>query len=495
MTLTTLLLYVGIAAVGLTLLTYFLFNKKENILMSFAQNFVGALFIFSGWVKAADPLGTAYKMEEYFAEFEATFQGTWFSFISPVFPQLANYVVAFSVFMIVFEILLGLMLILGHKSKFTAWAFLILVAFFTFLTGFTYLTGYVPEGVNFFEFGGWSAYKDTNMKVTDCGCFGDFIKLEPKVSFLKDVFLLIPAFYFLFRSKDMHQLFGRNARNIALSALTIGVTVYCFSNYVWDLPKTDFRPFKKGKNLYEAKNLEDEAQANVQIVAYRMTNKADGKVIELPYYDYLKEFKNYPETEWALEQLKSEPTIAKTKLTDFDITDLDDYNINDDILNNEKPVLFLVAYKLYGDGVPATKIVKDTIYTRDTMRVNTTEGYVVERNIDRIEERTINYTDYAWKDYYVERYTKDLMPFIKEAQQDGVEVILAIGQASIDQIEDFESDMKLGVRYAMADDILLKTIVRSNPGILLMDKGILLDKWHYKKLPTYEVVKEQYLKQ
>ena len=132
MSLTTLLIYVGIAAILLTLITVFVFKKKDNYIMSYIQNFVGALFVFSGWVKAVDPLGTAYKMEEYFAEFEATFQGTWFSFIAPIFPLLNNYVVIFSVAMIVFEIILGIMLITGHKPKFTAWAFLILVAFFTF---------------------------------------------------------------------------------------------------------------------------------------------------------------------------------------------------------------------------------------------------------------------------------------------------------------------------------------------------------------------------
>ena len=133
--------------------------------------------------------------------------------------------------MIVFEIALGLMLLLGHKPKFTSWAFLILVLFFTFLTGFTYLTGYVSDGVNFFSFSDWGAYKDTNMKVTDCGCFGDFIKLKPKTSFLKDVFLLIPGFYFLFKPSHMHQLFSRNIRNILVVLTVVGITFYCFSNY------------------------------------------------------------------------------------------------------------------------------------------------------------------------------------------------------------------------------------------------------------------------
>lgn len=495
MTLGTLLLYVGIAAVILTLIVVYGFKKHKNYVMSYLQNFVGALFLFSGWVKAVDPLGTAYKMTDYFAEFEATFQGTWLSFLAPLFPLLNNYVVGFSVFMIIFEIILGLMLITGHKPKFTSWAFMIMLLFFTFLTGFTYLTAYVPEGINFFDFSHWGPFMETNMKVTDCGCFGDFIKLPPKTSFLKDVFLLIPGFYFLFRHSDMHQLFTRNIRNVSLSLATFALLVYCFSNYVWDIPHVDFRPFKKGKNLYEAKNLEDDALANVQITAYEVENKVTKEQKTIPYAQYLKEFQNYPESEWTLEQIKSKPSIAKTKLSDFDISDLDGNDLNEYILNNDKPVIFIVAYKLYGDGVPATKIVKDTIFRMDTLSAEGAKnGIVIQKNIDRIEERTINYTDYAWKDFYTDRYKRVIKPFIEEAQKDGVEVIMAIGQAGIDQVEDFRSDMELNVTYGLADDILLKTIVRSNPGVLLLDKGFLLDKWHYKKLPSYSEVKERYLK-
>ncbi len=493
MTLFSLLTYVLVAAIVLTLIVEFGFKARKNYVMSFAQNYVGTLFLFSGWVKAVDPLGTAYKMQDYFAEFEATFESTWFGFIAPIFPLLSQYVVAFSVIMIVFEIVLGLMLIIGHKPQFTSWAFLLLVVFFTVLTGFTYLTGHVPDGVNFFSFGDWGTYKDTNMKVTDCGCFGDFIKLEPKTSFLKDVFLLLPGFFFLFRQQDMHQLFGKNLRNILVSLTVIGLTYYCFTNYVWDIPKNDFRPFKKGRNIYEAKTVEEQALANVQITHYGITYKETGEYIKLPYNQYLKEFKKYPKEEFELEQIKSEPSIKKSKLTDFDITDLDGYPINEAILNNNTPVLFLVAYKLYGDGIPATKILKDTLFSYDTLMIDGLKEYEIKRNIESISERTINYTDYVWKEDYADRYRNVIKPFVDAAQKDGVEVIMAIGGASADQVLDFKEDLSLDIKYGLADDILLKTIVRSNPGTVLMDKGTLLDKWHYKKLPSWKEVKAEFI--
>ena len=134
MTLLSMVACIGLDAVLLTLLVGFL-KKQKSLLMTYFQNFCGALFIFSGWVKAIDPLGTAYKLEQYFAEFESTFADTWMSFLSPMFPWLSEYSVGFSVFMIVLEIVLGIMLIIGSRRKLTSWLFLIIVAFFTFLTG------------------------------------------------------------------------------------------------------------------------------------------------------------------------------------------------------------------------------------------------------------------------------------------------------------------------------------------------------------------------
>ncbi|MEM9821448.1 MAG: hypothetical protein AAF985_10265, partial [Bacteroidota bacterium] len=126
MTIGSLVTCIGLDALLLTALVGYL-NAQKSWLVTYLQNFCGALFIFSGLVKAIDPLGTGFKMEQYFAEFESTFADTWMSFLAPLFPFLSNYVVAFSVIMIVFEIVLGVMLILGSRPKFTSWAFLILV--------------------------------------------------------------------------------------------------------------------------------------------------------------------------------------------------------------------------------------------------------------------------------------------------------------------------------------------------------------------------------
>src|SRR5690625_2962251 len=124
-------------------------------LVNLARIIVGALFIFSGFVKMVDPLGFSYKLEEYLgpAVFDIAF--------------LAPYSLQLSIILVIFELILGVMLLLGYAMNFTRWALLLMII------GFTFLTFY-------------SAYFN---KVTDCGCFGDAIPLDPWEPFIKDVLL------------------------------------------------------------------------------------------------------------------------------------------------------------------------------------------------------------------------------------------------------------------------------------------------------------------
>ena len=138
MKLLTLVLYIAIAAAVLTGMMGLLKKGHKSWLMTFLQHFTGILFIISGLVKAVDPMGTAFKMEQYFTEFEYTFAETAFKFLSPLFPFLSSISLVFSIVMIIFEIVLGVMLIMGHKGKLTSWLFLLLVLYFTMLTGFTF---------------------------------------------------------------------------------------------------------------------------------------------------------------------------------------------------------------------------------------------------------------------------------------------------------------------------------------------------------------------
>ncbi len=487
MTLGTLVLMIAAIAVVLTLLVGLVYRSQENWLVTFLQNFCGSLFIFSGAVKAIDPLGTAYKMEQYFAEFQYTFEDTWFSFLAPMFPWLSEYSAGFSVAMIILEIVVGLALIIGSWRKLTSWVFLVIVAFFTFLTGFTYLTGYVPDGVNFFQFAQWGEYVETNMKVTDCGCFGDFLKLEPRVSFMKDVFLMVPALIFVFMHRQMHQLFTPTGRAILLAVVGIGTYIFCISNYKWDLPIVDFRPFKEGVNIAEQKQAEMDAAANVEVIAYQLTNKSSGKVVELPYDQFMKEFKNYPGEEWEYEQIQSEPAIERTKISEFEFQSMETgEDMAETVLSIPGYNFFIVSHKMYGEQTGTEVIeVPETTYVRDSVTQEITDTLMTTTTVER--------GIYSWQQDYLNRWKDALNPVIEAAQADGYPAHAVVAFESPEKVNALREATGSDYTFFVADDILLKTIIRSNPGVVLLKNGEIIKKWHIKKLPSYEEIKANYL--
>ena len=492
MSIANMVLMIAAIALVLTAAVIFVFRAHKNLIVSYLQNFTGALFIFSGAVKAVDPLGTAYKMEQYFAEFETLFEGTWFSFLSPMFPALSEASATFSVIMIVFEIVLGIMLIIGAKPKLTAWLFFLLVAFFLILTGFTYLTGYVPFGVDFFEFSKWGAFQDSNMKVTDCGCFGDFVKFKPFVSFMKDVVLLVPALIFLFTSKKMHRLFTPLSRSAIVWVSTIALVIYCMSNYVWDLPQVDFRPFKEGTDVVAQRTLEQEAQENVKVLAFILTHKTTGEVIEISYDDYMKNYADYPREEWSSEQVKSEVAIPLSKLSEFDVEDLEGNYKTDEILAQSGYSLMLVATKLPHEAQTITTTVMDSTFVVDTVQIEGTDSILFVRSLDKVAPVEITEAQYSFQDKYIKRYEKKVNPLMEAAEKAGWKVYGITAYTDPAMIENFRHTAQCAFPFYVADDILLKTIIRSNPGIVLWKDGKVVEKWHIRKLPSPEKILEKY---
>lgn len=483
MTLTTLLIRITIAAFILTLVVGFGFRKQKSWAMSFLQNFAGALFIFSGWVKAVDPLGTAYKLDQYFAEFE-----THFSWFAGLFPVFAEYGLAFSVIVIVLEIVLGIMLIIGTSPRWASWLFMGIVGFFTLLTGFTYLTGYVPGDATFFEFGKWGPYVDTNMKVTDCGCFGDFLVLKPKTSFLKDVFLLIPAIIFLFRHKDMHQLFDIKIRTIITAVSAVLLTLYCFSNFYWDIPSNDFRPFKKGVNIAVQKEAEAAAAADAPIT-YKLTNKSSGAIESMPMDDYLKAYKDYPKSAWDIDQERGEPAIKSTKISEFEVSDPAGNDITEALLSEEGYSFMVIAYKLKYDTEPQKVVYKDTTFVADTiLNIDGTIGEVVKK-VANVQTKELVKDKYIWHKDYQQRYLDKINPLAVAAEKDGIKTFVITSYNEPAVLDAFRKDTGIKYPFYTADDILLKTIVRSNPGVVLLKNGEIIDKWHYKQLPDYSAIK------
>ena len=160
-----------------------------KIAINIIRIFVGLLFIFSGLVKATDPLGTAYKMEEYFEVWNADLAASTFflkNALISLFHFLNDHTLFLSVTMNAFEIIAGAALLLGWRMKLFSWLLLLLMVFFTILTGYTYKTG----------------------RPTNCGCFGDCIKITPEYSFYKDVLLSILILVLLFARRHMKPLFS-----------------------------------------------------------------------------------------------------------------------------------------------------------------------------------------------------------------------------------------------------------------------------------------------
>ncbi len=188
----------------------------KNILTQFSRVFVGILFIISGLIKLNDPVGFSYKLGEYFGQTVLNL------------PFLIPYALGLAVFIVIFETLLGVTLLLGYQRKFTVWSLLAMIVFFTFLTFY-------------------SAYFN---KVTDCGCFGDALKLTPWESFTKDVVLLVFILVLTVNLKLIKPLFNRQ---LTTGLVLASLVACCFMGY-WvlnHLPLKDFRAYKIGTNIPE----------------------------------------------------------------------------------------------------------------------------------------------------------------------------------------------------------------------------------------------------
>jgi uncharacterized membrane protein YphA (DoxX/SURF4 family) len=211
-----------------------------RVLVNILRLLVALLFIVSGLIKVNDITGFAYKLEEYFYVFEARFL--------PAFRLLVPYALPIGATLTVLEVLLGFLLLLGIGRGFTTFMLLVLIVFFTWLTGYSAVTG----------------------SVTDCGCFGDALKLTPWQSFIKDLVLLVMIVLIWANRTHINPAIARPAGQVVYAAIvllaTLGVGWYCYSY----LPIIDFRPYKVGSDL-----------------AYNTTHRnAEGQLIAKDYFPF-----------------------------------------------------------------------------------------------------------------------------------------------------------------------------------------------------------------
>jgi len=198
--------------------------------VNIARILVGGLFIFSGLVKAIDPLGLAYKMQEFFE--------VWASegIMKGMMHWLNEQALMFSLVMITLEVVLGVALLLGWRTKMVSWLLLLLMLLFTFLTSYVLFSG----------------------KIRACGCFGDCIPLTPVQTFTKDIVLLILVLLILAGRKYIKPVFS-NTVNAALFLISLfgvlGLQWYVLKH----LPIKDCLPFKVGNNILELRKMPKDA--------------------------------------------------------------------------------------------------------------------------------------------------------------------------------------------------------------------------------------------
>ncbi len=362
-----------------------------KLIKEFARYAVGALFIFSGIIKVNDPVGTQIKLTEYFEVFAVDI-ASFFSWFIPATLFL-------SVFLSVLEVVLGVALIIGYRMRITAWTLLVIIVFFSFLTFY-------------------SAYFN---KVTDCGCFGDAIKLTPWQSFYKDIILLVFIGIIFWQKEKYEPVFKDWFKGYFGEVKIIGATIFMTAVAIYairHLPLIDFRAYKEGNHL-------PSLMENSEPLKYIYIMEKDGKRFE---------FETYP-TEPGYEYIDAKLVNpeAAAKITDLNVWE-GDTDYTDELLRGNKLIIII-------HQVEKTSLKK----------------------IDRL--RNLTYDNPAFDTWI-------------------------LTSSGYETFEGFRHKNQLAAPYFFADATVLKTMVRSNPGVILLQDGTVLKKWHFNDTPLADEVVE-----
>ncbi|MBL7872269.1 MAG: DoxX family protein [Cyclobacteriaceae bacterium] len=351
----------------------------------FSRFFVGGLFIFSGLIKLNDPIGTKIKMEEYFEVFSEDFGSFFHYFIS--------WSLEIGMIMIILELALGIAILIYWRMNLTTWVLLGLMVFFTFLTFY-------------------SAYFN---KVTDCGCFGDAIKLTPWESFIKDIILMVFVLHLFWYRKTYKSILRIRQGN----AVVIATAVICFSLGVYailHLPFIDFRAYRIGNNI--PRQMIPPEQPIIEYIFEKEGKEVRDKkfLSEADGYKYLSSH--------ILNKDKTKPNI-----TDYSVSSPDGEDMTQYTFQGSK--LLIVIFDVSQASV---------------------------KNIAAIKELT--------------------------TQLEGKVDCFVLTSSGSEAMETFRHEHQLAVPYYNADATVLKTIIRSNPGIALWNNGTVLGNWHHNDTPT-----------
>lgn len=360
---------------------------------------VGIVFIYSGFVKGIDPLGSDYKFTDYFNAFGMGWMNATTLF--------------FSFALSLAEFLIGIALLFNLWVSRMAWGSLLFMAFFTPLTLVLALTN----------------------PVSDCGCFGDAMILTNWQTFWKNIILLLlTIMIFVYRKeyKSSLPLMGQFSFLTLAGAGMLCLSIYCYRH----LPVLDFRPYAVGKNITEGMRLPEGAEPDQYEVTLKYKNKQTGEI-----RSFTEE--NYPWQDtlnWEYES-SSERLVKKgyiTPIHDLVIEHPTLGNITEEILEDDNHTILAVAYNLNQS---------DTQY---------------QPAINRLAEY---------------------------AQEKGIRFYGLTSSTELD-IETYKKRNHVPYEFCTADEIQLKTMIRSNPGVIILREGTILDKWAGKDVPDVKELQD-----
>ncbi len=352
---------------------------------------VGLVFIFSGFVKAVDPLGSTYKFTDYFNAFGMGFM-SWAAL--PLAMLLSSA-----------ELLMGISLLLGYRMKVVSWAVLLFMSFFTVLTFI--LAIFNP--------------------VTDCGCFGDALILTNWETFWKNIVLMIFTLLIFIGRKNFPVIRNAFAEWGVLSvffAMALGLSLYCKNH----LPILDFMPYKTGTNIPDASTYPEGAAIDVYETRLYYQNISDEKISEFTIDNFPKD------SLWKFSSSKSILISEgyKPLIHDFSIQAPNGEDVSETIKNTDDFVFLLVSYNL--PDADQNGLMKANDYYKLSGIFDDVQFYAVTASVN-----------------------SDILKTVK--------------------------NLDLKYDFGSADEIALKTIVRSNPGLLLIKNGTILAKWHSNDFP------------
>jgi hypothetical protein len=359
---------------------------------------VGIVFIFSGFVKGIDPLGSTYKFIDYFNAFEL-------SFLEPLAFPLA-------ILLCAIEFVIGVSLLFSAHKKVISWAVLLFMLFFTLLT--LILAIYNP--------------------VTDCGCFGDAIIMTNWQTFLKNIVIMIfTLIVFIYRNKFLTK-WNETKQWIVVAASSVFFILFSIYSFR-HLPLIDFLPYSVGTYIPE-KMIIPEGAPSAEYETTLIYAK-DGKNIEVT-------IDNLPDSTWHWVETKH--TLIregyKPPIHDFVIQSMEGDDYTDLILNDSKFTFLIIAYDLKKSNL------------KNTESINKLADY---------------------------------------CKKSGECNVICLTSSLQNDITEFAEKNSATYPFFNTDEITLKTMIRANPGIMLLRRGWIIKKWNSNDLPDIESIEKDYI--